>query len=248
MLTAGRPKTKPNGVDEIALTDKDIEHSQALVILLDLLYGLPVTRPTDDDREWINIENTIHLARKYDCSGALQALHHAIRGWLLKLEEPRRLFLLAAMFDDIEACSMIIKLAGRMQCPPEPRSALEFRPSATAKSALAQRIPGGHAFDVATWAPSLARRLPFRYMFALMRAEYEARHPAQGVAGWRSWKAITAQVDWEAVSVRFRQLLEEDKTTEKAMPASPSFTARVHGKSKRRYMYTVLAVPYLALG
>lgn len=164
MLAVGRPNESQDGVKEISLTDIEIEHSEALVALLDMFYGVPLPLPSlvyldSSRRAKINLEMTIQLARKYDCSGALETLHHAVRGWVsFGGGDCNLVFVLAAAFDDIEACSMLIKRHGMEHWEEDGEG---FDPDIP----LLMAIPG-YVFEMATWPIDLAERVPFRYMFA----------------------------------------------------------------------------------
>jgi hypothetical protein len=134
---------------------------------------------------------TIQLARKYECSSALNTLHHAIRDWVSFGDSPEMVFILAAALNDIEACSMLIRLHGAEETGDQD----EEDPDPD----LDCDIPG-HRFEIATWPAWMAERVPFRYMFALMRAERKVK-PVTGT---------TPAVRWESISKRFRELLMMD--------------------------------------
>ncbi|GFZ48031.1 hypothetical protein JCM24511_05779 [Saitozyma sp. JCM 24511] len=175
---------------EIVLADRDVEGSGSLEILMDAIHGDPLPAPLPINLRML--QDAVGLARKYDCRAALQLFHHAIRGNLINTTWPPQVFVLAALFDDIEACEYILKHSGHLFF----KTDNEY--TEHDQTRLAHFAPKALVFQAAGWPMDLAKAVPFKYLFALLRAEFETREERRN-----------PRERWEKVATQFGELVRE---------------------------------------
>lgn len=158
--------TTSDGSDAIGLSDVEIESSAVVKASLDLLYGLPcpdLRLNSSGD----TVRNMLKFLHKYECSTLLDHLRLHIRQSAHEGVQMRFTLLEAAIvIDDPKLCrNIILGIADRTW------NAAFMPPNADSNAQRSDSwIPGGHVLDVSAMSEPTRRRIPERYLTALLRA------------------------------------------------------------------------------
>ncbi|WVQ82177.1 hypothetical protein IAT38_004305 [Cryptococcus sp. DSM 104549] len=185
----GAPK-----VQEVVLTDAQLETAAVLTAFLNVIYGKPPKMEEDDgvSKKWRQanmklIRPLVSFAGKYDATPVSLTLAFATLSWLQKdLFDPMSAFVLGCALQDVYICKTAIKRGGAWAYKPDAKT------GKANTTEFDDGVTGGSVFDLSAVPLAIFEAIPDVYKMALLRAA-------------RKYPVSVGETDWDGLADEFER-------------------------------------------